>query len=227
MSSALESVRFLEKNEAFEAVIGVLGVLAFTRRGGGVVCPSEYEVSLSWRAAILAVVGVLNGNRFSGGRRRGCRFFFLTGAALLCWSSDVAVGPYFLTFGSRSFFGGSRIEPLPDKLLVEVLLILLASKGILDFRLKNGGSAGESFGDSYAFGIAGTGGTSSSSLFPVELCTFLGFGVGSLDEDGGSCIRGCNERLRSGVVLLEDGVDTFLGNIEGDLDDVRMVDDSG
>jgi hypothetical protein len=50
-----------------------------------------------------------------------------------------------------------------------MLFILLASKGKLDFRLKNGVSAGESFGDSYAFGIAGTGGTSSSSLFPAAL----------------------------------------------------------
>jgi hypothetical protein len=43
-----------------------------------------------------------------------------------------------------------------------------------------------SFGDSYAFGIAGTGGTSSSSSPPAELCTFLGFGVGrrELDKTG-------------------------------------------
>jgi hypothetical protein len=34
--SALSSRRFREKKEAFEAVIGVLGVLAFTRLGGGV-----------------------------------------------------------------------------------------------------------------------------------------------------------------------------------------------
>jgi hypothetical protein len=40
-----------------------------------------------------------------------------------------------------------------------------------------------SFGDSYAFGIAGTGGTSSSSSPPAELCTFLGFGVGRRELD--------------------------------------------
>lgn len=40
VSSAFESLRFLEKKDAFEAVIGVLGVLALTRRGGGVNCPS-------------------------------------------------------------------------------------------------------------------------------------------------------------------------------------------
>lgn len=86
---------------------------------------------------------------------------------------------------------------------MDVLLILLVSNGMLDFRLlKNGCSAGESLGDSYAFGIAGTGGTSSSSsLFPVELCTFLGFGVGSLDEDGGCVFRACKEPVDVREVL--------------------------
>jgi hypothetical protein len=42
---------------------------------------------------------------------------------------------------------------------------------------------GGSFGDSYALGIAGTGGTSSSSWNPAELCTFLvRFGVGIRDD---------------------------------------------
>lgn len=77
------------------------------------------------------------------------------------------------------------MEPRPERLFVEILLMLLASKGILDLRLlKNGGSAGESLGDSYAFGIAGTGGTSCSSSFPAELC-ILGFAVGNLEEFGG------------------------------------------
>ena len=33
--------------------------------------------------------------------------------------------------------------------------------------------------------------------------------------------------MRSGVVRDEEGVDIFLGNIEGDLEDVRIVDISG
>ena len=33
--------------------------------------------------------------------------------------------------------------------------------------------------------------------------------------------------MRSGVVLDEEGVDIFLGNIEGDLEDVRIADISG
>jgi hypothetical protein len=42
--SGFSSVR-REKKEAFDAVIGVLGVLVFTLRGGGVTCPSENEGS--------------------------------------------------------------------------------------------------------------------------------------------------------------------------------------
>jgi hypothetical protein len=142
---------------------------------------------------------------------------------------------------------GSRAEPLPDKLFVEVLFILLASNGILDLRLlKNAASTFESLGDSYALGIAGTGGTSSSSLFPAALCTPLAFGVGNLDEATGCGARGCKEpvdvrevlwlaldqierpelkdlRLISGVVLEDDGVtEVFLGSIEGDRDDLRV-----
>lgn len=44
--SAFDSVFRLEKKEAFEAVIGVLGVLVLTLRGGGVTDPSKL-VSLS------------------------------------------------------------------------------------------------------------------------------------------------------------------------------------
>lgn len=50
--------------------------------------------------------------------------------------------------GSRSGFKESRRDPLAERLFVDVLLMLLASKGKLDLRLKNGCSAGESFGDS-------------------------------------------------------------------------------
>jgi hypothetical protein len=57
-----------------DAVNGVLGVLAFILRGGGVVLPSEVEESLS-KAAIFEVVGVLKGKRFKGGSLSGCRVF--------------------------------------------------------------------------------------------------------------------------------------------------------
>lgn len=118
----------------------------------------------------MAAVGVLRGSKFKGGNLRGCKFFFFwfTGVVLLS-ASELDTAALFRVFADRSFLEGSLTEPLPDKLFVEMLFILLASKGKLDFRLKNGVSAGESFGDSYAFGIAGTGGTSSSSLFPAAL----------------------------------------------------------
>lgn len=58
--------------------------------------------------------------------------------------------------------------------------MLLASKAKFDFLLsKYESSAGESLGDSYALGIAGTGGTSSSSSAFVGLCMFNAFGAGS------------------------------------------------
>jgi hypothetical protein len=91
------------------------------------------------------------------------------------------MGIFRLALCSCSTIGGSRTIVGPDSSLVELLFLLLESNGRLDFLLlKNGCSAGDSFGDSYAFGIAGTGGTSSSSL-PAALCTFLGFGVGNLE----------------------------------------------
>jgi hypothetical protein len=49
-----------------------------------------------------------------------------------------------------------------------------------------------SFGDSYALGIAGTGGTSSPSFAPAELWTFLVFGVGSRDPVNAGFARGCS-----------------------------------
>lgn len=178
IGSACGSVRFLEKKEAFEAVIGVLGVLVLTLRGGGVIMPSDGIGS--GNAAILEAVGVLKGKRFNGGSRSGCKLFFLTWVVFRI--SDSTGATAFLVLGSGSWRIGSRTDPRPERLLVEMLLILLASKGLLTFRwVKNGGSAGESLGDSYAFGIAGTGGTSISSSFPAELC-IRGFGVGNREE---------------------------------------------
>ncbi len=88
-----------------------------------------------------------------------------------------------------------------DSSFVELLFLLLESNGRLDFRLlKNGCSAGESLGDSYALGIAGTGGTSSSSL-PAELCTFLGLGVGSLEFDIFGASLGCKDPVDVRAVL--------------------------
>ena len=111
-----------------------------------------------------------------------------------CSASDPAPIPcLILELELESTFLGSLPDDVPDNSLVELLFrlfILLESNGRLDFRAANiGASDGDSFGDSYAFGIAGTGGTSSSS-FPAELCTFLVFGVGSLEVEGTGSKRG-------------------------------------
>jgi hypothetical protein len=59
------------------------------------------------------------------------------------------MGNFLLVCGSTSGFGGSRTKVVPDSSFVELLFLLLESNGRLDFRLlKNGCSAGESFGDS-------------------------------------------------------------------------------
>jgi hypothetical protein len=241
--SAFSSWRFRAKNEAFEAVIGVLGVVGTPRRGGGVVFPSTAVGSC--KAAILAAVGVLKGSKFRGGSRRGCRFF-LTGVELFCWSTSEfePTGAWYRCFGSRSDLTGSLTEPLPDKLFVEVLFILLVSNGKLDFRLlKSVGSAGDSFGDSYALGIAGTGGTSSSSSLPAALCKLLAFGAGSRDDGAGGGTLGCRELVEVRVALklafdpverrepkfkfIDDGVGVFRGSAEGERDEVRIVEASG
>lgn len=178
--------------------------------------------------------------------------FFLAGVALFCWSiSEFELrGRWCRFFRSRSGLISSRAEPTPDKLFVEVLFMLLVSNGRLDLRWLNCiGSAGDSFGDSYARGIAGTGGTSSSSLLPAELCTGLAFGAGNLDEGGGGNL-GCSEpvdvraglklavdpvesrepkdlRAMSGVRLIDDGVGVFLGSADGEREAVRTVEESG
>jgi hypothetical protein len=51
-----------------------------------------------------------------------------------------------------------------------------------------------SFGDSYAFGMAGTGGT-SSSISPAELWTFLGFAVGKRELDNAGFTRGWRDEF--------------------------------
>jgi len=56
---------------AFDAVIGVLGVLAKLRLGGGVNSLLSTSAEGAGKDAILEAVGVLIGSRLSGGRRKG------------------------------------------------------------------------------------------------------------------------------------------------------------
>jgi hypothetical protein len=72
--------------------------------------------------------------------------------------------------------------PLESEPRLESELASPASDGKLDFRKLGGKRASNSvFGDSYALGIAGTGGTSSSEA-PFD-ASVRGFGVGSRDDE--------------------------------------------
>lgn len=57
--------------------MGVVGVLAMVRDGGGLRFRSGVAALCSCSAAILAAVGTLSGMRFMGGKRSGCKFFLL------------------------------------------------------------------------------------------------------------------------------------------------------
>lgn len=141
------------------------------------------------------------------------------------------------------------MEMLPVALELEPKASILL-KAVFFFSMKYV-SVGASFGDSYAFGIAGTGGTSSSSSAGIGLCTVVCFGAGSRDVDDDWDRRGWIDpievlavlklfdeltespelydfRLISGVVLDDEGVpEAFLGIIEGDLDSARVSIDTG
>ena len=156
------SLRGLKKL-AFEAVIGVLGVALWLHFGGGVEVPSSTSRG-SCRALTLAIVGVLKGNKLRGGNRNGCRFFLLTLEIRVGLDSPSDLSPTLLRFrrSSSSIFKVSRKGVLGNTSAVDELAALLVSRGKLDLRTANGGCSICSLGDSYAFGIAGTGGTSSS-----------------------------------------------------------------
>jgi hypothetical protein len=84
--SLLSSGRVLEKNVPFDAVMGVVGVLAVCLAGGGETFLPDKPCS--WSAAILAAVGVLNGPRVIGGSLNGWSVFLdCFGAAFVSKSS--------------------------------------------------------------------------------------------------------------------------------------------
>lgn len=142
-----------------------------------------------------------------------------------------------------------------EKLPVELLLMLLASAARLAFRLsKNDPSVADCCGDSYAFGIAGTGGTSSSSSAEWELwlCGVNCLGAGRRDALPAAGARGWIDEpvevlmvlkllvevmdkpelydflCMSGVVRDDDGVaDAFRGIIDGDLECSRCSSGGG
>ncbi len=113
-----------------EAVIGVVGVFASIRVGGGVNFPLSELCSC--KAAIFAAVGVLKGPKFIGGKLRGCKFFLERFITSFCSISDEVLASDFRGPGFRRFVfgciltGGSRnggFESVP----VELLWMLLVS----------------------------------------------------------------------------------------------------
>lgn len=78
-----------EKNDALDAVMGVLGVL-LPRFGGGVVLRSSTSVDGTGKDEILVLNGVSNGRRFRGGSLIGWRPFLLVcgNAGLFSTSAD-------------------------------------------------------------------------------------------------------------------------------------------
>ena len=225
------------KKFALEAVMGVLGVFCAPRLGGGVVGLRSSFVLECARAAILSAVGSLAGSRFNGGSRIGCkvRLPFCAPEALSSPSSR-CIAEALVRCRSTTAFGVSLSEDVDEAAegfsIVETLVLLLASNCRLDLRgMKLKGTSCSFFGDSYALGIAGTGGTPSSDA--VETTSFLLFNVGNRDAakfwsdlvlpafgarmelrlalEDTEIVELMDFRLGSGVVRLDDGVSIFLG----------------
>lgn len=113
---------------------------------------------------------MLNGPRVIGGSRSGCKLFLDCGADAFLSISIFEVWTDLRLLGLREIMAGGGSVTAPVRLAVELLCTLLESNAMWDFLLsKNDSSAGESLGDSYTLGMAGTGGTSSSLSAELEL----------------------------------------------------------
>jgi hypothetical protein len=137
------------KKEVLEAVSGVVGVLATTLLGVGLILPSSLGQSLS--EAIFAVVGVLSGPKLIGGSRSGANSFFGLAFPFFATSegSPTSMPLAFRLLPLRSSFVAGSAEGAFDSVPVELLFILLVSRVWKDFLLsRKGVSAGEPFGDS-------------------------------------------------------------------------------
>lgn len=156
-------------------------------------CALRSSASRSFNASILVVIGVPNGRRFSGGSFNGCKP--LRPSTVEVWVRDSGV------FVARSATYSALPSPAaPTRLWVSEsglrpMLRVPISNGRLDF-LGAGKACPSSspLGDSYALGIAGTGGT-SSSVFELAGCSVRGLGVGNRDEEKFWERRGCSELL--------------------------------
>ena len=181
-----------------DAVIGVVGVFGIGREGGGL---NPRLCSLP--EAPCPRFGIFRGAKLIGGRLNGWRFFLWAGVLGFSLSAfAVGMKELFLALGLRWSLVGSGCTGM-EMLPVELLWILAASRPFKPdfFFSTNEISAGEALGDSYALGMAGTGGTPSSSSAGMGLCTVVCFGAGKreVDEDGGT--RGCAEPIDVLTVL--------------------------
>jgi hypothetical protein len=237
-----------EKKLAFDAVMGVLGVLA-VRFGGGVTLRSSTSADGAGKDDIRLLKGVPSGSKFNGGSLIGWRFFLLDGCTvgvLSCSDPAPTVRPLLCLMDPVLLLAGlaPRLSLCRGPARWESGVatdswagggaILVFDVGVLNWKLLRSGS----LGDSYAFGIAGTGGTYSCSP-PVELCTFRGFGAGNRELEGaGLPRRGIEEvptfsefklefdesempeaydlRFSSGVARADDGVMFPPTGIAGD-----------
>ena len=141
--------------------------------------PSGTLYDVSSKDLIFAAVGVLSGNRFSGGSLKGCRFFFpilavFLGLGSLSGTKDDFRDEFMLSVGV--------CVDCPDSVSAGLSRAAASVVNKLEDLAEKNGCSTSLWGDSKAFGIAGTGGTSSLRP-PNGKLSRRGFGVVNLEVD--------------------------------------------
>lgn len=143
----------LAKKLALDAVMGVLGIPFGPTLGGGVIDPESTAAVPSYRAAILAAVGVLKGRRFIGGNLRGWSvrllLLILRILGLLSLSKVALPGRGFFIEDFRGSIGASlSVDGVGIPSAVEILCKLMESFGRLDLRAEKNGWSISALGES-------------------------------------------------------------------------------
>lgn len=131
--------------------MGVLGISFGPTLGRGVIDPESWLAEPSYKAAILAAVGVLNGSRFIGGSLKGWRVlrFMLRLLYLFSFSNGVLPERVFLREDLRGMMGASlSVDGVGIPSAVEALFKLIESFGRLALRVEKNGWSTSVFGDS-------------------------------------------------------------------------------
>lgn len=167
---------------AFDAVIGVLGVLAAFLGAGGVTDPISGSFGCWENAAILAAVGVLSGTKFNGGKRGFGACCLLTPAIEDVLLDSVGAARVKRRLGCSSQKSKEKSpkmppEPVPVWLYCGSCGTCFCPLAAAPRSEKNGLSI-LSLGDSYALGMAGTGGTVSFPSPKTLLWALRGFDIG-------------------------------------------------